>query len=60
MKGKPGKLTGWLTRLRIATAVGRTVFTGKHGKTFDRIDRGVEIADKTVEIAKLVKLITKN
>lgn len=49
------KLSEWLSRARLAVAVGKVVAGGKAGGVFDRVEQGVEIADKAKEIADLVK-----
>ena len=49
------KLSKWLTRIRIGIAVGKVVAGGKAGGLFDRVEKGVEVADKAKEIADLVK-----
>lgn len=56
---KNKKLSGWLTRARVAVAVGRTVLTGTPSRHFDRVDRGIEIAERSAEIASLVRDILK-
>jgi len=53
------KLSEWLARIRIGIAVGKVVAGGKAGGVFDRVEQGVEVADKAKEIADLVKVITK-
>lgn len=60
--GKPKLKTfsGWLEKSKIAVAVGKTVITGKPAKTFDRIDRGVVIGGKALEIAELVKQLLRS
>lgn len=58
MPNKP-KLSEWLRRVRIAVAVGKVVAGGSVGGIFDRVESGIEVADKAKEIADLVKAITK-
>ena len=54
------KLSEWLTRIRIGIAVGKVVAGGKAGGVFDRVEKGVEVADKAKEIADLVrKVVTR-
>jgi len=55
MADKQKKISGWLVKGKIAVAVGRTVLTGKASKTFDKVDQGIEIGEKALEIAGLVK-----
>lgn len=52
-------MNGWLTKIRLGIAVARAATGGKHGKIFDRIEQGSEIATKADEIAELVKAMTK-
>lgn len=49
------KLRKWLERARIGVAVGRVVVTGRQPKTFDKIERGVEIAERAAEIYDLIR-----
>lgn len=58
-KPKLKSISGWLQKGKIAIAVGKTVITGKPAKTFDHINRGVEIGEKALEIADLVKLLLR-
>jgi hypothetical protein len=58
-KPKLRSIAGWLSKGKIAVAVGKTVITGKPAKTFDRIQHGFEIGDKALEIAALVKLMLR-
>lgn len=44
----------WLKKAKVAVAVGKTISSGKQAKTFDKIERGEEIASKAMEIADLL------
>lgn len=59
MPNKTDKARGWLSRFKIAVAVGRTVMTGKSGKTLDRLASTVPIAEQALIIADLVKDLKK-
>lgn len=56
-KPKLKAISGWLQKGKIAIAVGKTVITGKPARTFDHVERGLEIGEKALEIADLVKRI---
>lgn len=56
---KTDKARGWLSRFKIAAAVGRAVMTGKTGKTLDRLASTVPIAEQALIIADLVKDLRK-
>lgn len=53
------KLKDLLQKIAIGVAVGKVVAGGKHGKIFDKIEQGEEIANKASEIQDLVKEIFK-
>ena len=40
----------WLTKIKIALALGKTVMSGKTAKTLEKIEGGIEIAEKVKEI----------
>jgi len=56
-KPKLKTISGWLKKGKIAIAVGKTVLTGKPARSFDHVERGIEIGEKALEIADLVKRI---
>lgn len=43
----------WLGLVKVAVSVAKTVLTGKPAKTLDKIERGIEIGEKALEIADL-------
>lgn len=53
--GKINKARFWISNLRIAVAVGKTVLTGKPARSLGRVELGVEIAEQAIAIAEMVK-----
>lgn len=49
----------WFTKIRLGIAIARAATGGRHGKIFDKIDEGTAIAEKSSEIADLVKDMLK-
>lgn len=55
MADKWSKFKSIFSTGKIAVAVGKTIVTGKAGKTFDKVEKGAEIADKVFDIIELLK-----
>lgn len=41
---------GWLTKIRVALAVGKVALGGKPGKVLEKIEGGLDVAEKVREL----------
>lgn len=53
------KLSQIFQQVRIGIAVGKVVAGGKHGKIFEKIEQGAEIAEQAKALGDFVKGILK-